>query len=413
MRANDFYEKFYKLNKEKIIFKSLKDHSVDIKKVDEYINYCPPEFEKLIRYITTKVVYTSLDNFLIKLYECYDDLLKIIIDSKINYILEIMSDVTKSNFWLALLFFKYIEERNYTYIFDKILISICNLCVYQTNKYDTTNYKFIYIDDCSYTGGQLRGHIRQDSIVVVPYISETALEKISEKKSHIIYKTKIEKVFNDIPNEEFNKYYNIFYLDGTEFKSILSLFNIYANNYLQYFQHKLPDGTSIPQYFLLYAPIKTNYKILKNDKKIELSPVRILKKNPAFYIDWISDCYTDETSETSEIYKNLHDENNYKIYEIKTDKKCINLLKNCEKQCLEIKKDYKGDENCITPPYKNIVYDFSLYSSIENLLDQQSGGYNKNYKKKYLKYKLKYINLKIAPNIDSYNDNHKLKSIFV
>ena len=34
MRANDFYEKFYKLNKEKIIFKSLKDHSVDIKKVD-------------------------------------------------------------------------------------------------------------------------------------------------------------------------------------------------------------------------------------------------------------------------------------------------------------------------------------------------------------------------------------------
>ena len=100
--------------------------------------------------------------------------------------------------------------------------------------------------------------------------------------------------------------------------------------------------------------------------------------------EWHSNYYEDNREHLLFLMKDWKTKN-------KTNLKCMSLINNCNlNKCLEPKYDYDGDDNCIKPPYKYIQYDLSHYYKIKDLSVNIGGGYYK----KYLKYKLKYINLK-------------------
>jgi hypothetical protein len=314
----------------------------------------------------------------------------------------------KSNFWLCLLFVKYISKPIYTYLHKHIFIIGEDSDI--TFEPDYTNY-YITLDDCSYSGRQLEQAITSVNktnynqiICVLPFISSIAYNLLKRYDAIIIYEEIILSVRDDIS------------FRNTLIDNTLILVNeteqfFYSNHFLHYFQetylpvifeHKIADGISIAQYLYnfstTYPNIPTNTKIYSlNDKAKEEGKKEMNNIFSIFNYDYknekswgvlnnkIRNYYT-EHPQTKPIEQNI----NYINKRNPLLTFCQNEIytKNID-EIVKMLPDYANNQLCIGAIYKNnpIIFTEELKKNVDDKI-----GFNKWYKK-YLKYKTKYLNL--------------------
>jgi hypothetical protein len=356
-------------------------------------------------------------------------------------------DLSKSNFWISLLFVDHLlinhKDRNYN-----------NTFVFFGNEYIRKNKNnmenIIYFDDCSYSGKQmtqnLQKSVNSNVYCVLPYLSKHALEVLTDlkiKKFEIIYEKIVLNIIDH--GEIIDVLYNndiLFHHDmrneflkniGYDWEEIYgdngdNYDNYGQNNYgknidtfflsrdffnigyfgqiiCALFEHKLADSVSILQYMLNFLPEKITFngvqkisEIYKSKGKSEFSLNYVFVKD--FYESQCLDSekkllYSkkypnflspDDTIMYSDEFLSDEQKKKYivlKIYEENISKGLLKNCKNIEKKYVNYGTDYDDNELCYSPDYKNV-----------KKIIEQKGGQLEFYKLKYRKYKSKYITAK-------------------
>lgn len=240
------------------------DHSLVKTKIDEFINMCDPKVKKICKKIFKNTLHISFETFITKLNLCIADLLKSINLNRPIFIFidHLYTDYKyKSNYWLYTYIINYIKSKT---SINQIITVINNL----ENSDLQNNDSIIFIDDCLYTGTQMRQtiinlfNIRRLHFtfwLLAPYISLYAYENIIYNMSfypnlYHFCKIKISKFVNfhnpitSILTTEQCQLMNDYYFGFINFNT----------SYLIYFDHKLADALSIINLF--YFGIVPNQK---------------------------------------------------------------------------------------------------------------------------------------------------------
>jgi hypothetical protein len=382
-----------------------------------------------------KMYIIKLEDFFANLNIVFNSIIEIInanIDKKYYVYCE---DLSKSNFWISLLFVDHLlinhKDRNYN-----------NTFVFFGNEYIRKNKdnmeNIIYFDDCSYSGKQmtqnLQKSVNSNVYCVLPYLSNHALEVLTNlkiKKLKIIYKQIIPNIIDH--GEIIDVLYNndiLFHHDmcnlflksiGYDWEKIYGdngdngdnygknvdtfflsrdFFNIgyFGQIICALFEHKLADSVSILQYMLNFLPEKITFngvqkisEIYKSKGKSEFSLNYVFVKD--FYESQYSDydkklLYSkkypnlltfDDTIMYSYAFLSDEQKKKYIVLKIYEENISKGLLKNCkhiEKKYVNYGTDYDDNELCYSPDYKNI-----------KKIIEQKGGQLEFYKLKYRKYK--------------------------
>lgn len=420
---NDLYNK----NTEKNLLgfnKTSVSKQIDINKINKYKSLMPKEFHNAIDYVYNKLKFISIDYFKQKLYIVFERLLKKINDIDMIYLpivytkdMIIGNAKVKSNLWLALEFMYYMKNINIIkpteynlHIKCKNILNnkLINFWYYygRNIRFNVRN-KNIYIvlfDDCSYSGSQLSDFIddvkRLNNVYIcLPFISKYA-DSILNKKINII-KNLNNNIINYIINEDqiFN---NLF--DNMNYKDLIinydmifydkylrrnTIFNFLGINDLHtpvYFEHKLADNLSIPQFFINDAPVLENGAIIferNNQYKNLVSQLYDKYLNTKFlFITFDYNNALGEHKRDVELIKKLNEFYTIVSYNLlSTEKnKFLNLLKTLNNK---LQNSYIArilDNNIIT---NNIILEYRNESSLKNYIKHYN---NNNFDSKNILY---------------------------
>lgn len=420
---SDFILHFYEHNKSIINLSISSDHSVDLKSVELYKANIPDNIHSVIDNIIQNIKYVSFDEFRHAFYTCLEKFEAYTNTNNKEYVIILPNTyekiIKKSNFWLVLLLCDIIENNKQK--FPNLNKNIKSIYIGTKYNDDLIDENILLIDDCSYSGQQLKETLssifkQKNKFIIVPYVTHISLPKLisgSNKDSIFYY-----ELYDKTIGEKIDDYYIFIPKNGwIGLKEILTNNNDYVH--LIYFQHKLADGKSIPQYFLNFAPIfpycvkLNNYASIKEDITIFDMFDYLKKKMPDLektesYVIQIDDNIQiiDENDDTGDIAhlesETVHQSKqeiinipiNYTIGYKKQeqDLECVQLIKNCEQinlsgkqdHCLPLKNDYEDTDICYVPYYRTIKYKLLL-----------EGG---SYYNKYVKYKNKNKLLCVFPH---------------
>lgn len=278
---------------------------------------------KLIDIINPQII--SLEKLRYHINICYNKLINkmkdiVISNSNTVFYFNLGSDLSKSNFWLSLMFVYELEKHTQkSRLQDKIFFSELFLTensktkLYYMIKHDPNkNNVFVYLDDCSYSGTQMYTTLTGDAtyfskfnrsgkkniIVAMPFMSAHAEKKLSFVDPAIIFVTSV-----ILPN---------LFTDKEKFRAILKN-NLYIltladeekiNGYIKegiiefvedlrdefevtdllttvmgirmvrmitsIFEHKIADSFSVPQYLYNFIPTYSpnkKYFLIRLDKE--------------------------------------------------------------------------------------------------------------------------------------------------
>ncbi len=294
--------------------------------------------------------------------------------------------ITKSYTWVLFLFLDKMNnffEKN-PMITHKILVGDDAIEFEVDN---TDKYLLLFFDDMSYSGLQMHGSIPStrksnnvDIFISAPFISETARGMILSQNSGVKFWPNTEIVpslgdlfFKDLPASEISVYSDIYvnFCINRE-NTFYNTYQCHQDMIPIYFDHKIADGVSTFQKLLYFGV----YPIINDDAKCVLTPL-------------IKSCIDSNIENKDNILKGTYAD--------------ITNVNHCKSLYVDIPNDF----TCPETFYKKLVFNFSsdkepipcysdmTLSEVINYYDSigkfdMSGGF----KKKYIKYKNKYLNLK-------------------
>jgi hypoxanthine phosphoribosyltransferase len=193
----------------------------------------------------------------------------------------------KSNFWLALYIKHYINTN-----FKNLTVNFTNITEYV--EINSENNHILFIDDCLYTGLQF-SHIletynmftkKAKKIILVPYISDQAYEKLKQFKNCIILKyvkiLPLSHYLNDNQKKEFDEKYNMYYA---------RFYGQPCHKYPIYFDHKIADYVStFPEIYQGLVPNNNNKEILENIREQINENEKMKLRSTLQYVHVISLC---------------------------------------------------------------------------------------------------------------------------
>lgn len=146
------FKKFYEENKDKILMKDI-NYPLNYKKGIEWANgHCDTESTNFARSIILSTKYVSFKEFYTSLEQMCNSYLAMYSKPRyrnIDFILIVQDSICKSNTWVSLLCFKFLESL------------ITDVCGDVTEVYNDTKKSICIIcDDCAYTGTQMENMIR-------------------------------------------------------------------------------------------------------------------------------------------------------------------------------------------------------------------------------------------------------------
>jgi hypothetical protein len=300
----------YHLNKDTICMNNSGSYTINQNKVKQYIqSNCIQESHEIlnfifsnIKYITFNIFYSALTKYLLQINKVHrktNEAMKIKVhiiipkNSKTN-----QTDTTKSNFWIALLLLKIIEENK---IKNFKITNVINSTSEFPKNLDDSNI-CIYADDCAYSGQQTIRELFTKKItfnnklyILIPFISNYAYAKY-KTKLYALYKGKanniifLDKCITYIETfaelcikHNFNMFEkDVYYLNKKEHINMLTeepyyLCSLIRNivilpkcGLLIYFDHKVADQASTIQYFLNYSTTLNNVYVITNVNNMEL-----------------------------------------------------------------------------------------------------------------------------------------------
>lgn len=285
------FHKFYEQNKDIINGYIAKEYQINNENFDIWINKQETkeliELSKLFKKYTTYIPYNT---FIEKIKNiCENDILK----NKRKYtkiILFIQNNMDKSNFWISMLHYHYLNE---TKDMEIIVVTDSKKYIREFKNYvDTDNSKTLLIicDDASYTGLQINKFIMKyvhiiptdiSILLSIPYMSNYSKNNLTQlfntlsfKKENILLSelTEIFYTFEEnLINDNIYKKYEKYIIDE----------KIDIKKYTIFFNHKLPDMISI------YQDIYAFGVSLKNNDNTEYPLSLIVNCDlTKFYDEW-------------------------------------------------------------------------------------------------------------------------------
>jgi hypothetical protein len=258
-KFNDFVEE----NK-KLFEIDVKEYPIDEENFMKWINHHSAPYKEIALDFREKTRHVSFNEFRQTIGRVFADVAKHIIHTQPDkIILYVYPDCVKSNFMVALYFYKLFwaneDFRQKLHIFTdtKDLIDLV-----------TPNDIVIIPDDASYTGGQLSNFLNDIS---TPSTYFLAVPFMSEKAFHVVKKT-IEKLSigaKTIMSDQTQK-----------FNSFSNDKNVnHEKKYTIYFDHKLPDTISIYQftYAIGIDSDKGGFENVTNDPDFIFEPMSLIK----------------------------------------------------------------------------------------------------------------------------------------
>lgn len=174
---------------------------------------------------------------------------------------------SKSGFYFTLLFFKYLSDVLDIEHWDKIL-----MVEYSHDIEWNSKYQYVLVDDGAYSGRQILGYANRipNPMVILLVASQNAYDLLKYVRGIILLVGRIEPNVFEIDIDDIFRDLDIFYESDGIVQSLLvdTLCKDYDYNAVSgfYFQHKHPDGTSIPQ-CLVKFPNPSNVRILTLEER--------------------------------------------------------------------------------------------------------------------------------------------------
>lgn len=239
------FHNFYEQNKKVFDYIPLKSHPINEENFNKWIsNHNPYNLNELkdltilaslFRKYSRHVSYTEYRAKVASI--CAS-----IRSQKDNYdsiVLCVNSNMNKSNFWVAMLNYHFLNDIITDVVGDELI------------NYSPKNGEKalgIICDDASYTGSQLSGMIGRipdyiDVVISVPYMSKTALSKIKSISKNILFPSEIEIFLNFYENLSKDV------INGKKGGALIiaKKYKFFDKKYTIYFDHKLADMYSIYQ----------------------------------------------------------------------------------------------------------------------------------------------------------------------
>ena len=266
------FELLYKENENKLYM--TKTYPIDENKFTHWINCHPTTCSKwmatLFRRYTRHVPFTEFQDTLYRV--CHDIKIKIQKEGYKNVVLFIpLKGLFKSNLWVALLSFKILHDT-----ITHVVVNPKQIKTFVETPKLHLNQKtiFLYPDDCSYSGKQVREFTvyelmtygiskKIDVMLLIPFITSQAISHIQDSNYNCkILTSDAAELVNTFDTQIYKKQDNRDILNQckTEFEQIInsSLSND-AHRCTLYFDHKLADDMSVFNVvyntgILLYAP---------------------------------------------------------------------------------------------------------------------------------------------------------------
>lgn len=308
-RINDFKEIYEKLKNH---LKPNKNQRAEIneKELHNYINLYKEENKELIKEILNKVQYISFNKFYTELknqIEIFNKYLKTNKIEKYIYVLGVGKDLGsdtvnfnlfKSNFWVFLLSWEYLEIKPYDIILN------FNTAI---RLYYNEIKEYLLLDDCSYSGDQLFNNViknasielmyyKKDSYLISDVIYRPIFKPVQEKylNLHLIIPYMSILAYDKIKNIELTTGFNIINYTSYIINNYDKLFDINTLNkintmYQQYvdyvyfgnliplfFEHKIADNLSTIDIILIKG------QVLDDPKKrlVFIDNCKYIKENP-------------------------------------------------------------------------------------------------------------------------------------
>jgi hypothetical protein len=153
MNFYDRYVEFYEENKEKCMMPKRNNYPIDYKKANTWVESQLTEdykaFAKLIIEYTIHVPFSEFYSNIQKVCESFNDSHK---DVNGVFVLIVPPYLYKSNLWVSLLAFKFIEKITHAYNY---VTDVFNATLDEKSDLYNKNVHCIICDDCAYTGSQI------------------------------------------------------------------------------------------------------------------------------------------------------------------------------------------------------------------------------------------------------------------
>ena len=301
MSKEDIYKKIYDSIKTTPYIPSI-SYPLNQTNIKRYLDATDVRYRHILKKLFDNTIHISYDKFQTSLYIQFESFIKYCNDNTITQISLFLdnidkNDITqKSNFWVAQHFYQYLKTNNI-----KIKINI----IYNKKDIQFLNDRelILILDDCSYTGNQLKSVLTKDFksdyrvyniYILIAYITEKAIKRITSTKLDNI--TLILSEYNQIIKNFFS------YLTDDEIK--LATLLLGEDKYPIYFDHKLADYIST--YTEIYSgkiinstsviPVITNCEYINNISVIDMwkpkcpiTPYKINSSDYASYEDKIKE----------------------------------------------------------------------------------------------------------------------------
>lgn len=338
-----------------IIFNSLyekpkvpkKSYPLDKEKIKEYIDTAPEETKSVLTKLFKNTIHISYKTLKFILTQNFKELIFYCKKNNIKKISIYLNNtnhsyiIYKSNFWIIQHFIKFIRDNSIDDFFIDFIYNKDDI------KYlDTDNRLILLLDDCIYTGLQMRDVVNDIKIksdksfniyILVSCISEDAIRLLKETaRDHKIIISK-----NIITIYKLGKYVS---------KEELRLLG--SNKYLIYFDHKLPDNVSTYTNIYngyVYRSLQSHHYIRPGDY---LSIIPVIKNCTIDQIKSTEGCpnppYKEDISNNS-LFKSLSDfpTTNISLKSIKSDDD-IKKYKSYKKQIIKKQINIETPEEYIT-----------------------------------------------------------------
>lgn len=203
----------------------------------------------------------SLEKFYETMEKQFDVFIEMDKENKKKYLL-LLPQMGKSNFWVSLLFVKYLLEKDYySEIKDRlIIVKKYSKKIYIENEQKACplgqhllngKYVFLILDDASYSGSQFKNIINNnqyllnycESIQIISWISQRAIDNIKKN-----CRLEISIIFPEVNIKELKRI-EIPKINGKD----LYYINFFTNRTI--FEHKMADDKSIPTDFINNTPL--------------------------------------------------------------------------------------------------------------------------------------------------------------
>jgi len=275
------------------------DHSFDKEAVKKFIEASDVSVRDIVKKIIDNTDHISFEKFLMRLNSIIKELLDIVEKDKKTVVYCFLGESlvkvkNKSNYWIYIYVLNYIEKKTNGKVNVKL---IDNIDLIQED-----NAKIILIDDCVYSGSQLRNTIMEikfnstftfNFYMLIPYMSKIGIDVIKNG-----YK------FNkNLNNSKFIFFKNMYMIKSVN--DVLSVPEIYKinfyysslvtfnNKFMIYFDHKLADTIStITPFYLGIVPCNENYNLDLHKNKLLSIPPYLLHKYKIIPIIKNCDYYT-------------------------------------------------------------------------------------------------------------------------